>query len=238
VSGEHDLEDLLREIEAITRYDVGVNLAAFIHLPGELLGELTLTGAQTDKLTTVRDAGYRILNTINMAVDLYRMEHGLYRQTPDRCLDLALVLRVSAQELLPLCHSRNISLELRLDEAALPDEAMLTGPGDPRLASALVTNLLRDALLGAPRKSTVTARLTNDDIDQCLRLTIARSGDLPGPMREAFFKKPTPGRDHDGSAKARYAARLLARSLGGTVNVHSGQGRGTTLSLRLPRDGA
>lgn len=234
VSLEHDMENLVREIEAITRYELGQSLTAFIHLPQELLDDPATTPDQTKKLTVIRDSGYRIVNTVNMAVDIFRMERGLYRMPPGRSLDLAVVARRAAKDAAQLAASRHIDLELLLERSPLPQDTTLPGPGDPIPAHALVLNLLRDALEAAPRQSGVQAALRLDETAGELCLDITRPGTLTPDEQARFFDKPLGQDPGDGLARARYAARLIAASLNGSLSVSTSPDS-TTISLRLPK---
>ena len=235
VSLERDMEHLVREIEGITRDELGQSVTAFIHLPQELLDDPATTPEQAEKLTRIRESGYRIVNTVNMAVDLFRMERGLYQMPAGRTLDLAVVTRRAAKDLGRLAASRHVELELLLGDAPLPADAKLPGPGYAIPAHALVLNLLRDALEAAPRQSKVQARLALDQAAGRLCLDVVRLGALRPDEQVRFFDKPLGTEAKDGLARARYAARLITGSLGGTLDVAASPETGTTLSLRLPK---
>jgi len=233
VSLERDMENLVREIESITRYELGQALTAFIHLPQALLDDPTTTPAQAQKLTVIRDSGYRIVNTVNMAVDIFRMERGLYQMRPGCTLDLAVVARRAVKDVNPLAASRHIDLELLLDQSPLPQDCVLPGPGDAILAHALAVNLLRDSLEAAPAKSGVCAVLHQDEAG--LLFSITRQGALAVDEAASYFDKPIEQDAGYGLQRARYAAQLIARSLGGTLALTSTLQAGTTLALRLPK---
>lgn len=234
VSLEHDMENLVREIEAITRYELGHSLTAFIHLPQELLDDPATTPEQTQRLTIIRDSGYRIVNTVNMAVDIFRMERGLYTMPQNRQLDLAVVARRAVKDVSPLAASRHIDLELLLENSPLPQSSTLPGPGDPIPAHALAVNLLRDALEAAPRQSGVQASLHIDEEAKLLCLDITRPGTLTPDEQARFFDKPVGKDPGDGMARARYAAKLITGTFGGSLAVSSTTDT-TTMSLRLPK---
>jgi len=234
VSLEHDMENLVREIEAITRYELGHSLTAFIHLPQELLDDPATTPEQTQRLTIIRDSGYRIVNTVNMAVDIFRMERGLYTMPQNRHLDLAVVARRAVKDVSPLAASRHIDLELLLENSPLPQSSTLPGPGDPIPAHALAVNLLRDALEAAPRQSGVQASLHIDEEAKLLCLDITRPGALTPDEQARFFDKPVGKDPGDGMARARYAAKLITGTFGGSLAVSSTTDT-TTMSLRLPK---
>lgn len=232
VSLEHDMEQLLREIEGSTRAELGQPLTAFIHMPQELLDDPSITPDQAKKLAVIRDSGYRIVNTVNMAVDIFRMERGLYHSTPGRSLDLAVAARRAARDVAPLAAVRRVTIVLLLNQEPLPSDASLPAPGDPILAHALAVNLLRDALEAAPRGSVVSAALRQEG--SSLRLEITRPGALDADGLSAYFDKPlSQGPDH-GLRRARHAAQLIARNLGSSLDVRSAENAGVTVSLLLP----
>jgi chromosome segregation ATPase len=231
VSLEHDMENLVREIEGITRYELGQSLTAFIHLPQELLDDPATPKTHLQKLATIRDSGYRIVNTVNLAVDIFRMERGLYKMPAGRTLDLAVVARRAAKDVGQLAASRHVDLELLYGASPLPHDFALPGAGDPILAHALVANLLRDALEAAPRQSVVSATLAR--ADETLRLEICRSGPVAAEEAACYFDKPLGEERESGLKRARYAAQLIAKSLGGTLAFRA-EPQACTFTLTLP----
>ncbi len=237
VSLEHDMEHLVREIEGTTRFELGQSLTAFIHLPQEMLDDPATTPAQAKKLAAIRDSGYRIVNTVNMAVDIFRMERGLYRPPAGRSLDLAVALRRAAKDVAPLAASRRVTLSLLLDGRPLPRNASLTAPGDPILALALAANLLRDALEAAPQGSEVRAALqpAAPKAGPGPRLEVSRPGQLAPGEADTYFEKPLAHEPDQGLRRPRYAAQLISRTLGGGLDVTSSEDAGVTVRLTLAK---
>lgn len=233
VSLEHDMENLVREIESITRYELGQSVTAFIHLPQALLDDPSTTPAQAQKLAVIRDSGYRIVNTVNMAVDIFRMERGLFHMRPGSSMDLAVVARRAAKDVQQLAQSRHVDLELYLDQSPLPQDCALPASGDPILAHALAVNLLRDTLEAAPGKSLVSLVLHQDHTG--LSLSVSRRGVLATDEVHAYFDKPLTQDADYGLRRGRYAAQLIARSLGGTLRLDSTAQAGTILCFTLPK---
>jgi hypothetical protein len=238
VSLEHDMEQLVREIEGITRLELGQSLTAFIHLPQEMLDDPATTPAQAKKLAAIRDSGYRIVNTVNMAVDLFRMERGLYRPPAGRSLDLAVALRRAAKDLAPLAASRRVTLSLLLDGRPLSKNASLTAPGDPLLALALAANLLRDALEAAPQGSEVRAALhpAAPGGGTGPRLEVSRPGQLAPGEAASYFDKPLAHEPDQSLRRPRYAAQLIVRTLGGGLGVTTSESAGVTVRLTLAKE--
>lgn len=227
---EQGTERLLAEIEAATRGELGQSLAAFIRLPQELLDDPATPPAQAGMLAAIRDSGYRLVNTVNLALDLFRMERGQYRPPIGRSLDWAAALRRAAREVSQRASAAGARVELLLDGAPLPPEAALPAPGDPLLACALAERLLQEAIAAAPGAE--------------IRAGLERSGDgaglevsWPGALApeeaRGHFAAPRPGDADHARRWTRRAALLLAQALGGTLGLRTGAGR-VALVLRLP----
>jgi hypothetical protein len=88
------------------------------------------------------------VNTVNLAVDVFRMERGRYRPPAGRGMDLAAVLRRAAKNLASQAAAAGVEVAVQVDGAPLAQEAAVPAPGDPLLARALVERLLCDALHG------------------------------------------------------------------------------------------
>lgn len=214
---ERGMENLLREVEGITRGDLGQSLTAFIRLPQELLDDPATTPSQAEKLAVIRDSGFRIVNTVNMAVDIFRMERGLYQAPSGRVADLCVAARRAVKDAATLAASRRAAIALTLDGELPAADASLTAAGDPILAHGLISHLLRDALESAPRGAIIRAELANTEAGPCL--AVVRPGLLPEREAAIYFDKPLDHANGNAVKRARYAARLIARSLGAAIEA-------------------
>ncbi|MBI5518990.1 MAG: hypothetical protein HY916_02900 [Desulfovibrio sp.] len=214
---ERGMEDLLREVEGITRGDLGQSLTAFIRLPQELLDDPATTPPQAEKLAVIRDSGFRIVNTVNMAVDLFRMERGLYQPPSGRVADLAVAVRRAVKDAAALAAARRAAVALTLDGELPAVEASLPAAGDPLLVHGLVSHLLRDALESAPRGAIVRAELARGEAGPSL--AVIRPGLLPEREAAIYFDKPLDHANGNAVKRARHAAKLIARSLGAEIEA-------------------
>ena len=70
--------ELREDIERITRHDLKTPLNFIIGAPGLLLDEANLTEDERSTVQLIQDSGYRMLDMINLSLDIYKMEQGLY----------------------------------------------------------------------------------------------------------------------------------------------------------------
>lgn len=227
---ERDTERLLAEVEAATREELGQSLAAFIRLPQELLDDPATPSGQAAKLVAIRDSGYSLVNTVNLAVDVFRMERGQFRPPAGRGMDLAAVLRRAARDAAPQA-AAGVEAALLADGAPLTPEAVWPAPGDPLLARALAERLLCEALRHAAPGVRILADLSRTAGQAAL--AVSWPGELSPEEEGDFFAKPRPEGADFALRRARYVSRLLAQALGGALGLRQEDGR-VVLAFSLP----
>ncbi|MGI5221665.1 sensor histidine kinase [Nocardia sp. CA-290969] len=129
--------------------------------------------------------------------------------------------------------TRSIGLEVR------PGSGTAEVPGDAARLRQVLANLLNNALVHTPPDAAVTVRLT-PRADEVL-LEVADTG--PGMVREQaervferFYRvDDSRSRGSGGSGLGLSIVQALVAAHGGTVEVDSVPGRGTTFMVRLPR---
>ena len=193
------------------------------------LGELPPD--QRRRLQVIREAGRVLLDLLNDMLDLSRINAGGL-QLEDGVVEVGELAR-SAQNLFDgLAAEKDLSFELELDEAAL-------GPwrGDHTRVRQIVTNLIGNAVKFTDRGQ-VTLRLAGQDTG--FRLEVSDTGPgIPGDMLGRIFDPfdqldPSNTRRHGGSGLGLAICRNLAELMGGTIEVSSVVGVGSTFSLSLP----
>ena len=122
-------------------------------------------------------------------------------------------------------HTRPITV------AEPPDLTLLADPGAVR---AILGSLLENATAHSPADSPVAVRCARDG--DAITIAVTNTGGLPEDlMPEELFRAFQRGDQvrSSGVGLGLYIASRLARSMGGDVTVHSGQGT-VTFTLRLP----
>jgi len=143
-------------------------------------------------------------------------------------VDLSEIVRDVFERLAPDVLRSGSTLELEADGS-------VRGCWDPLRLEQLAINLLSNALRHAPGQP---VRVRVDGDEQCARLLVRDEG--PGIARELqsqiFERFETAGdRVRSGLGLGLYIARQVAEAHGGTIEVRSEPGRGSTFIVELPR---
>ena len=214
---------LREEVERMSRHDLKTPLNSVIAMT-RLLREGGRLGPEDDELlTSIERAGYRILNMVNMSLDLFRMEQGMYEFRPQPT-DLAAVARRVAADLESQAASKGVKVEVRADAAS-------TAYGEELLCYSMLANLVKNAIEAAPDGSVVDIGLRVDDSD--LLIHVHNDGAVPDELRPRFFQKYATAGKSGGLGLGAYSARLMARVQQGEIDLRSSKDEGTTVTVRL-----
>lgn len=221
------------EVEQIMRHDLKAPLNLVIGGPQLLLdmGD-NLTREQRKCLKTIERSGHRMLEMINLSLDLFRIEQGMYT-VHTQAVDLLAVLGEVLKHQEPLsrvCHARmEILFEGRSPKRA--DTLMIQG--ERLLSYTMLSNLVKNALEASPQGGKVTVELGTADT---VTITIRNRGSVPREIRERFFEKHVTWGKNDGMGLGTYSAKLAAEAQGGVIRLDSSITDETTVFLSFPID--
>jgi signal transduction histidine kinase len=179
----------------------------------------------------IRRSGRHLLGLINQILDFSRMEAG----------EINLKLeKAEAREVV----SESLRLIAPLAEAK-PDISVQFEPGpsiplttDTQALRQIVTNLVSNAIKFTDR-GYVDVRLNEDGPDGLL-LCVSDTGcglseDARRRVFTPFYRVARQGNDAGGTGLGLAIVKSLVEGLGGTIDVESQPGRGSTFKIRLPR---
>lgn len=175
---------------------------------------------------------YRLATTVDDLLTLARIESGEHTQADDlRMADLLLAVtgRVAFQ-----VEEKSITL----DVSSEPDGLVLSGDR-VQLTSGL-GNLVDNAVKYSEAGSTITVRATSTDED--ITITVADEGiGIPEADRDRIFERfyrvdRGRSRETGGTGLGLAIARHVLLNHGGSIDVESEEGVGTTFVLTLPRE--
>lgn len=214
-------------------HELRTPLNAVIGLADLLLLETgdPITKRQREYLDGIAQSGRHLLALVNDVLDLAKIEAGKH--------DLALepvVLQDAIEEaltgLVPLAHHRGVSISVQVPRAVRPARA------DRLRLRQILYNLMSNALKFTDRGGSVTVS-ARDDGEQ-IRIAVADTGigiaeaDLPR-LFQAFEQLVTPSGDRPtGTGLGLALTRRLVDMHGGTIEVESALGSGTTFTVRIP----
>jgi signal transduction histidine kinase len=148
--------------------------------------------------------------------------------------DLGAVCRRAVDELRAAIPGRRIELDVRGDT---------TGTWDPARIAQVVSNLVANALEHGARNAAVGLRVRGGADDVVVEVR-NRGAAIPPELMAVMFEPFCRGSSLRDASRARglglglYIAREIVRGHGGTIEVVSADARGTTFTVRLPRQPA
>ena len=196
----------------------------------ELLGDSTLDGEQRRQVDYLQVSARSLLELVNELLDLGRAESGRL-EVALKQVELGPLFAELRGTLRPIAVSRGI--DLVVDE---PDVPALRSDGE--LLARVLRNLLTNALAFTERgRVRVTAiRKSGEHVD----IEVSDSGiGIPAEYHdrvfEEFFQIPGPLQSkRKGTGLGLPYARRVTEALGGTIEVRSEPGHGSTFTVTLP----
>ena len=223
---------LREDVERITHHDLKSPLGVILSLPQLVAAEGNLTAEQLAYLEDIEQAGYKMLNIVNLSLGLLKMEQGVYELSPTP-LNIVRVIRKVEEDLASLRRSRDVSVELRLADAPTGDAPAFHVLGEELLCYSMLTNLLKNAMEHSPVGGTVDITMQPGEDGLC-EIRLCNQGETAPAFRERFFEKYATYGKPGGTGLGTYSARLMARTMTGDLCLDASVPGETTLVLRLP----
>jgi len=221
---------LKEDVERITRHDLKNPLTAIINYP-KLIARDNLTENQIEKLDKISDAGVKLLNMINLSLDLYKMEQSTYIFMPEP-IDILQILNDIIHEKRHHIRSKRVIIQILVNGAPISEADSFIVHGEELLFYSMLSNLFKNALEASPRNEKIQISLTKEN--ECL-ISIHNQGAVPEDIRDHFFEKYTTSGKHGGTGLGTYSAKLIAETLGGFITMESAEQSGTMIKIFFPR---
>ncbi len=220
---------LREDVENITRHDLKGPLNSIIGLPQIMLQEGSVTGEQAEHLKVIEESGYRMLRMINLSLDLFKMERGIYHFEPSP-VDVQKMIGRIFSENRGLASSKNISLALTVQGEPPQGQAKFLVQGEELLCYSMFSNLIKNAIEASPEGKTVSVNLSSSNGGH---VEIHNMGTVPEKIRSTFFEKYATAGKKGGTGLGTYSARLIAEVQGGTIGMETSEDEGTTITVTL-----
>jgi len=220
------------EVEQITRHDLKNPLSVIIGSPSVIMETAeNLTEEQCKLLEHIERMGYRMLKMINLSLDVFKMEHGMYHLEP-KPVDLLTVVQDSVIEYGRLARGKKLSTSVTIDGAAATRENRLLVSGEKLLLYCMMSNLIKNAIEASPEGEDLTVDL--EDSDPCA-VRVHNKGAVPSGIRDRFFEKLVTSGKTGGTGLGTYSARLVAETHGGAIRLDTSEECATAVTVSLPR---
>jgi len=235
---EEQNEDLIRaaqlreDVERMSRHDLKQPLTSIIGMPQVIK---TLEGdpdEQARLLDRITESGYRMLNMVNLSLDLYKMEQGTYEPKLDS-FDVIRLIRKVFSESERTAEIEEVGLALKVRGTAPSEGEEFPVLGEELLSYSMLSNLVKNAVEASPRGETVAVSLDTDG--ELGLITVHNQGAVPEEIRDRFFEKYSTSGKQRGTGLGTYSARLMAETQRGSIALESTGPEGTTVVVRLPR---
>ena len=220
------------EFERIAQHDLKNPIAGIVSFASSLLNEATLQDQHKDIVRYIEQSGYRILDMVNLSLDLYKMEQGTYVLEPST-FNMVQLLRRMARELESELGSRHMRVQFSAHGNGVDSPPPAQVSGDETLCYSMFGNLLRNSLEAAQDGTTISIDIAS--LDKGVNVRITNDGVVPESIRDHFFDKFSTAGKPDGTGLGTFSARLIARTQGGDIEMDtSDTTRTTTVLVKLP----
>ena len=198
--------------------------------PIDRLLETADSDAERALLAGMQTQADRLLRLVNQLLDLSRLDAG-GMPLRTRHADLAAFLRTLVGSFAGLADARGVTLDVRLDPPSLGLAF------DAEKVEQIVGNLLANALRFTPVGGKVQLGLEDDDAHALVCVRDTGPGIPPEAIGRIFdrFYQAHPSTDGLGTGIGLALARELTALHGGTLEVESAPGFGSTFTVRLPK---
>ncbi|MBF0450994.1 MAG: hybrid sensor histidine kinase/response regulator [Candidatus Magnetomorum sp.] len=224
---ERKLAELKADVERITRHDLKTPLNAIINFPIFIRNE-PLSETQEELLKEIEMAGQTMLGLVNLSLDLYKMEQGVYDLQPVS-VDILSVLKDVLNNNMFIETTGKV-VETKINGQLISKISVFTLQGERLLFYSMLSNLIKnaiDASIGKP----ISIFLDNIN-SPCI--TIHNHRAVPEHIKDTFFEKYVTYGKRGGTGLGTYSAKLIAETLGGTISMNSSEEHGTEVKIVFP----
>lgn len=230
-------ERIRDQVERVMRHDLRNPLDG-IQTAAEYLLQDERDSRRRDFIRLMLQAAHHARRQIDNSLAYARMQRGRYALQRSRINLVHLIRDV-------LAHMEGVRAAFDVDVApAYNDDDWSRAYdvelwGEPGFIADSITNLLRNALEASERGGRVALTVRDDQRlpggAPAVLVAIHNDGDIPEEIRERLFEPYVTAGKPNGTGLGAYTAKLVVDAHGGTIDVATGRGNGTTVSVLLPR---
>ena len=191
------------------------------------------TSPMVDGLRSIDQATRRLAGMVNELLDVARLQMGRPIELDPRPMDLAVLARQSAADLQLSTDRHEIVVERAADS--------MMGAWDRERIERVLVNLLTNAIKYSPEGGAVVLALDRELVGdrEWALLSVRDRGigipesDIPHVF-ERFYRGSNVAGRIEGAGIGLSGARQIVEQHGGSIEVHSVEGEGSTFTVRLP----
>ena len=188
ITERKNIEKVKNDLNMIMHHDLKTPLNSIIGIPLILEEELAplLDARQLGLLRNIREAGSHMVDTVNNAVNMFRMEQGIFEFTPEH-IDVVPVIKRVKEHLTPLLKVRESDIVLTIDGEKIPFNSPFTVRTEELLFYSLASNLIKNAVEHSPSGSEVVIAFYRND--RTVFMEVRNRGLVPEKIKARFFEK-------------------------------------------------
>ncbi|MBI9082386.1 MAG: response regulator [Desulfobacterales bacterium] len=221
---------LREDVDSIMRHDLKSPLNGIISLPQTMIEDRKLDPEHVASLRIIQKSGLRMLNMINLSLDLFKMERGIYPFQPVP-IDIQKVVKIIIDEMQCLTEAKGLSFKVQFQGHPTNDKNRFIILGEELLCYSILSNLIKNAVEASPDGEIISI-VFEDREGLCI--SIHNQGQVPEAIRDKFFDKYATSGKREGTGLGTYSARLLTETQGGRISLASSDSKGTVISVCLP----
>jgi len=223
-------EEMRQRVEAMLRHDLKSPLSGILGL-SKLVEDRTQEAKVKEWAEAIRECSEGMLQLVELNLDIFKMEQGLFKLEPTRC-DLARMLHRLRLGMSSALSNRELEMRILLENVPLGLDVALPLSCHAPLVENMFSNLLQNALEASPQNGAITVHITPNG--STLKVGIHNQGAVPEDIRHCFFQKYATSGKRNGTGLGAYSARLIAQAHGGAITFHSSESGGTRVTVTLP----
>ncbi len=218
VTDRKQAEALRDEMDRISRHDLKSPLNIVIGVANLMKGDANLEPAQRESLEMIENAGFTMLNLINVSLEILRIEHGDYEYLP-RPVDMAALARRITGHMRLRLEGLGLGLELLVEGRPASEASAFIVPGDETLCHCLVESLTRCAMYLVDKGGTV--RLFMDRAGNETVVGVRFAGHMESEALESLRDRRLRTDNSLPSEADLHNAQTVVRALGGRLELRS-----------------
>jgi len=224
-------EQLREDVEKIMRHDLKSPLSGIIGGTKLLKEDDNLTDEQKEMLEAIKESGTYVLGLVNRSLNLYQLEEGMYSLQREN-FDLIPILRQLPDQLFLGKFKPEMHLSFIVEGKELEESPPFIMNAEKQGVETILLNLVKNAIEASPPQAEVSVIIEREA--DAVVLTVHNEGLVPPEVRDCFFDKYiTAGKRH-GTGLGTYSSYLIVQAHGGSVSFTSEEGKGTSVTARVP----
>jgi len=222
---------LREEVDRITQHDLKSPLNIIVGVPQILLMSHHYNEKEKSLIQDVESAGRRMLDMINMSLDLYKMEQNTYQYFPAP-VDLISALGDVLTELGMAASDKKIKFTLLIEGIPPKTHQTVEAMAEELLCYSMFANLIKNAIEASPDGGEIVIALEHEGDE--IGVFIENAGEVPASIQDRFFDKMITEGKSGGTGLGTYSARKMAETQLGRIVLDASKPGYTTVRVFLP----